>query len=255
LNLKNPKNLNEKIQWLKLFWKNELVVKCADKYEMRQYVIDNECEEILLDLYGVYNTVDEIDFGKLPKKLALKATHGCGYNIICDDKENLDIEKVRKQLRKWLKNDFSKENAEIHYSKIKPRIICEKFIESESGGFLYDYKIFCFNGKAELVLICTDRENGLKRYIVDMDWKPLKHLEKNFPVKEFPKRPECFDRIVYYAEKLSKPFPFVRMDFYEYEGKPILGEMTFTPVAGMITYFDENELEKLGNIIELPVGQ
>ena len=85
--LKNPKNFNEKMTKLKLTYKdNQLVSKCADKYEVREYVKSKGLGHILNELYFVCDDPDEINFEKLPDKFALKCTHGCGYNIICSDK-------------------------------------------------------------------------------------------------------------------------------------------------------------------------
>jgi hypothetical protein len=86
LNLTNPINFNEKIQWLKF---NELTgdiyTLCADKYKVRDYVTAKGCGEILNQLYGVYDVPQEIDYRALPNKFALKCNHGAGYNIICDN--------------------------------------------------------------------------------------------------------------------------------------------------------------------------
>ena len=49
LDLKHPKPLDEKIQWLKFntYYKNPLVTQCADKYAVREYVEKCGCGEIL----------------------------------------------------------------------------------------------------------------------------------------------------------------------------------------------------------------
>ena len=88
LRLKNPQTLDEKIQWLKLntYYKNPLVTQCADKYAVREYVKSCGCEEILNELYGVYDSVDEIPWNDLPDKFVLKWKFGCGENLIVFDK-------------------------------------------------------------------------------------------------------------------------------------------------------------------------
>ena len=37
-NLKNPKTFNEKINWLKLYYKNAELTKFVDKYNVRAYI-------------------------------------------------------------------------------------------------------------------------------------------------------------------------------------------------------------------------
>ena len=160
INLDNPKTFNEKVQWLKLYWQHPLVAKCADKYEVREFIQERNCDEILNPLYGVYDATSEIDWDKLPEKFVLKTTNGCGTNIICKDKGKLDKEEVFTKLNKWLKTDYSLRFAEIHYSKMTPRIICEKYIETEDGLLPNDYKVFCFNGKPKFILAINERETG-----------------------------------------------------------------------------------------------
>lgn len=259
LNLKNPKTFNEKLQWLKLYWEDPRVAKCADKYELREYAKICGLDRLLNEVYGVYKDVDEIDFDSLPNRFALKGTHGSGYNLICSDKRKLDIKNVKKIANKWLKSRYAYVAAEVHYDKIEPRLIIEKFIEGNNGKSISDYKIFCFNGKAKLTMVCEDRvENGrAKYYFYDNSWNILpynddskKILEKN--MKSHAEKPVSFDLMIEYAEMLSEPFPFVRVDFYEVDENPILGEMTFFPCGGIDSRLDSKVDEVLGDLIILP---
>lgn len=252
-NLSNPKEFNEKLMWLKLnnYNYNENVWKCADKYEMREYCINKGIDKTNFPkLIGVYENVNEINFAKLPEKFALKCTHGMGFNIICDDKSTFDIKKSKKQLEKWQNTKFGYESAEPHYTHIAPKIICEEFIENEKGEFPLDYKIYCFNGKPELVLVCFDRKKHYTTAFYDINWKRI-HLRDNESKKNIEK-PMCFDEMLNIAKKVSKEFPFVRVDFYEHNNKAILGELTFTPAACLGKYTKKTSVE-LGNKIKKEV--
>jgi hypothetical protein len=237
LNLTNPINFNEKIQWLKFNELNgDIYTLCADKYKVREYVIAKGCGEILNELYGVYDDPMDIDYRALPNKFALKCNHGAGYNIICDSKASLDIEKTNKQLSKWLKQDFSSHFIEPQYKKIDRKILCEKYIENERGGFPEDYKFYCFNGKPYAVMVCMEREKGTpKFYYFDMNWHPLPFEDtvELINTNSYPKMPEGFNNMKEYAVKLAADFKFVRADFYLLNGKVIFGELTFTPSAGL----------------------
>lgn len=259
LNLKNPKTFNEKIQWLKLYWQDERVAKCADKYDVRAYVKDCGLEHILNPIYGVYTNENDIDFEKLPNKFALKGTHGCGYNIICKDKRSLDLIEVRRICNKWLKSRYSYISAEIQYDKMKPKLIVEEYIDGIDGRSAIDYKIFCFNGKAHFTMVCEDRDKNqrAKFYFFDNNWNILEYnndskILKQQKVKESSEKPVSFDDMLKYAEELSKPFPFVRVDFYNVNGKAILGEMTFTPCGGIDSRLDKEVDLFMGNLIKLP---
>ena len=252
LNLSDPVEFNEKLQWLKLYNDNELLSTCADKYELHTYVKRVGDQRILNKIIAVYNNTDEIDWDQLPEKFALKCTHGCGYNIVTRNKAGLDKNKAFKKLNSWLKDKCGKNYLEPHYDRIKPRIILEEFIENKDGEFPLDYKIYCFNGTAKLVLVCSNRENQLKLDFYDLSWNKL-HIghEKDENQKGFVP-PICFDEMVKHSEILAKPFPFVRVDFYDKDGEPILGELTFTPAANMAKYYNDYGQKFLGDLLKFP---
>lgn len=246
LNLRNPTNFNEKIQWLKFNeYKGDIYTLCADKYKVREYIISKGCGEILNELYGVYDNPQAIDYDALPEKFALKCNHGAGYNIICDNKSSLDVEKTNKKLNEWLKQDFSSHFVEPQYKKIERKILCEKFIENESGGFPNDYKFYCFNGKPYAVMVCIGREKGTpKFYYFDMDWNPLPFEDTIELINDnqLPEMPEGFHKMKEYAFKLATDFKFVRADFYLLNGQVIFGELTFTPSAGLDVTLQEADV-------------
>jgi hypothetical protein len=232
-----------------------LVLKCADKYEVRDYVKKCSCEEILNELYGVYENVTEINWNQLPDKFVLKTTNACGTNILCKNKKKIGRDKTFKKLKKWMKIDYGKYFAEVHYSKMKPRIICEKYLETKKGFLPNDYKIYCFNGEPKVILVCLERDLSLKLIFLDLSWKRINiddPLHKLYHKGEIPLKPSCFNEMIKYSRRLSKPFPFVRIDFYDYKSKPLLGEMTFTPYGGILTYHNDKALEEMGSHVILP---
>lgn len=256
LNLKKPVTFNEKLMWLKLneYEHNELITQCADKYKVREYVKKCGCNEILNELIGVYDNVDDIDFEKLPDKFVLKCNHAAGYNIICKDKSKLDINKTKKQLKKWMKSNYWKYVAELQYKNIDKKIVCEKFLDSKDGNAIEDYKIYCFNGKPLFCMVCIERNLGKpKYYFMDRDWRLMRinpagiNAPDNFKID----KPACVEKMYMYAEKLSKPFKFVRTDFYDYNGKIIFGELTFTPAGCVDGNYVNCVQEKLGKMIQI----
>lgn len=256
LNLKEPKLFNEKLMWLKLneYSENELVRNCADKYKVREYVKKCGCEEILNELIGVYEKPEEINFDKLPQKFVLKCNHASGFNIICKDKNKLDKNKTIKQLKKWMKIDFWKYVAEIQYKGIEKKIICEKFLDSNDENAIKDYKIYCFNGKPYCCMVCVDRKFGkAKYYYFNKNWKLMRINEEGMeaPIGFTIEKPSSINKMYEYAEILSKPFKFVRVDFYEYNGKPVFGELTFSPAGNVDDNYTQEAHEELGKMISL----
>lgn len=232
LHLENPQTFNEKIQWYKLNYcpKNEMIIKCSDKFRIREYLAEKGLLEFQVPLIGNWESTDEIEWDKLPNRFAIKCNHGCAYNIICTDKEKLDISSATKKLDTWLKEDFGEFNAEIHYSKIKPCIVCEEFLDNDGLPFI-DYKIHCFNGEPKFVLICSDREANKTNYnYYDLEWNKLQYSTTK--TKEFA-RPKSFSKMIDISKKIAKDFPFVRVDFYDIKGKLMIGELTFVPAGGL----------------------
>lgn len=253
LNLSNPEDFHEKLQWLKLNWEQPLVAQCTDKYSVREYVVGRGCGDVLNELYGVYERTNDIPWELLPKKFALKCTHGCGYNIICDDKAKLSRLFSLVRLEWWMRSSYGHRYAEYHYLAIKPRIICERYIETAAGFLPIDYKIFCFNGRPHYVATATDRSTQIKWHFLDMEWKRIDIALPEHTQGDLPPRPVCWDRMVEVAVKLSQPFPFVRVDLYDDNGRVVFGEMTFTPAAGLMRgYYSETGLKYLGGLLRLP---
>lgn len=253
--LKNPKSFDEKLIWLMLYWRHPLKSRCADKFAMRSYVKEHGFGHILPELISGYDNCDAIDFVSLPERFVLKCTHGCGFNIICKDKSKLDIDKTKDKLVTWMKTDISKVNGEIHYTHITPRIICERFLDDSSGNIPVDYKVYCFGGKAHCTMVCQERSTNerAKFYFYNRGWDQKLNYNNTTLLSNIniPK-PKAYEQMIQAAEELSKPFPFVRMDFYLISGKVIIGEMTFTPNGCVDTGYTDFAQDKLGQLIELP---
>ncbi|MCS2331116.1 glycosyl transferase [Parabacteroides distasonis] len=240
----------KKICWLALYWQKPIVVKCADKYELREYVSSLGLMELMPQLYGVYTDVKGIEWNRFPKKFVIKCTHGCKYNIVCFNKDELDIHSADISLNKWLHSVYGTNTYEPHYSKMTPRIIAEEFIETSERGLPEDYKVYCFNGEPKCVLVCLNRESELVLEWYDLEWNVFDIGAKSNMRRA--NKPACLDQMIKYARILSKGFPFVRVDFYDSFGKPILGEMTFTPMYGMAKYYSKEGNLLLGSMLTLP---
>lgn len=254
INWKHPLDLNEKINWLKFNSDTSLWSEYADKYLVRNYVVEQGLQDILPTLYGVWDNAEDIEFDKLPAQYVLKTNHGCGTNIIVTNSSKLDRQKTIRHLNDYLKLKFGFDTAEPHYMKIKPRIIAEQYLKPKNGR-LCDYKLFMINQKLELILVVSDREGSSYRLSTyDENWsfvpERLDGTHKNDNVKSLP-RPASFTKMVKSAEILSRGFPQVRIDFYDIDGKLYFGEMTFTSQGGYMNYLSHKELLRMGQLINL----
>lgn len=253
LDLKKPKDLNEKINWLKVYKykKDPLVIQCADKYRVREYVKSCASEALLNELYGVYYKYNEVDIKDFPKRFVLKLNRGAGMNYICMDKSQVDEKKLKAMIKKWFRNECGERYGELHYRKARPCIICEKYLGDEDGNYPVDYKVYTFNGKVHMVELCLERKDNVRFLHVDANYNKLEY-NRTPEIEELPPKPACFEKIIEYAEILSKPFCHVRIDFYVYKGIPLLGEMTFTNSGGFDTYLNQHALDVMGDLLVLP---
>lgn len=235
LNIDNPMTLYDKIAYMSFRTNTSRWSELADKVRVRNFVEQCGYPEILPKLYGTYYSSSEIDYDKLPKAFVLKTNNASATNILVKDKDKLDKGKANHQLDKWLAIDYGYNTCQPHYSRMEPLILAEEFLvdTANSNRVLPDYKFYCVNGKPIYVIVYTDRKansHDMKRMIYDMNWELHQELLGRYAVagNEIEK-PVSFDKMVEIVGVLSEEFKFVRIDFYEVNGKPIFGEMTFTP--------------------------
>lgn len=256
----NPRNINEKIQWLICYSDTSEWTRLADKYKVREFVKERGLGHILTHLYGTWDDARKIDFDTLPEKFVLKCNHDSASTIIVDKTVGFDKEQIVSFYQKRLKQKFGYINCEPHYNKIHPLVIAEEYLEnqksSEDKKSLIDYKFWCFNGKVDSICVLYDRTtDSVKETVYDLDWnahaeyvEPNGHYKRDDTIIE---RPKTFAQMLEVAKILSKGFPEVRVDLYEVDGQIFFGEMTFTSNRGRMHYV-ESYLNRLGQYVMLP---
>jgi len=269
LNIKNPRDYNEKLEWLKLYSDISLWTNCADKYNVRDYIIQCGLGHILVDLYGVWRDANDMEFNKLPDRFVLKSTHGFGKTILVKDKSQLDIDKTKNQLNDWLKVRYGLVTFEPHAWKINRQIIAEELLydnyNASLSSSLIDYKFWCIHGEPQVIVAMANRENTVigtnekscnlkfQYFAYDLNWnfRPeihgSRHTRDNNAVLP---RPQCLNEMIEICRILSKPFATVRVDLYEVNNKVYFGELTFTP-GGSRNYFTPEFFRELGEKIDL----
>lgn len=256
LNLKNPKTFNEKLQWLKLYDYKPEYDNLVDKYEVKKYISEKIGSEYVVPTYGVWNSVDEIDWNSLPNQFVIKTTHGSGGHdvFICRDKSIFDIEDCKAKLRLSMSQNTYWFGRERPYKNLKPRIMAEELLVAKCGD-IEDYKVHSFNGIPEFLLVCRDRysELGLTEDFFTDKWEHLDVKRPTHPNASVNiSRPKELDEMLELAERLSKGIPFVRSDFYVAASKVYFGELTFYPASGFVPFEPEEWDEKWGKLITLP---
>ena len=255
LNLKNPQNFTEKLQWLKLYDRNPLYTTMVDKYAVKKWAAEKIGDRYIIPTLGVWDKFEDIDFDKLPSQFVLKTTHDSGGVVICRDKKKFDKQAACVKLTKSLEYNYYYHGREWPYKNVKPRIIAEKYMIDEKTRELRDYKFFCFNGKPQFLFIATDRASKTEETkfdFYDLKFNHLPFTNGHPNSKKHIDKPQTFNEMIRLASILSKDIPHVRVDFYEIEGKLYLGELTFSHWNGFMP-FQPPEWDKIiGDWLILP---
>lgn len=255
LNLNNPVAFNEKLQWLKLYDRKPLYTKMVDKYQAKQYIADYIGKQYIIPTLGVWDTFDDIDFDRLPNRFVLKCTHDSGGLVICKDKAYFDKEAARRKMEACLKKNYYFRGREWPYKDVPRKIIAEQYMTDDSGTEPRDYKFFCFNGSPKMILVCSERfsETGLKEDFFDPDWNRLPIKRPRHPNNGAEmEKPLLLDKMLLLAQALADGIPFVRIDFYNVNGKVYFGEITFFPASGFEPFEPEKWDSTLGSWLTLP---
>ena len=246
LNLTNPSTYNEKLQWLKLHDRNPQYTNWVDKYEVKRYISKKIGEQYLIPTIGVWNSVDDIDFDRLPEQFVLKCTHDSGSTIVCKNKEMIDSDEWKKFISSRLKNNAYYSSREWPYKNVKPRIIAEQYMEDESGYELKDYKVLCFEGKPRLIEVHKGRKTrNHSQDFYDLEWNLTPITNEGLPNSSPTiQRPSVLEEMINLSTILAEGIHHIRVDWYVVNEKLYFGELTFFDGAGF-SRFDKIEHDRL----------
>lgn len=260
-NLKNPKDLNEKILWLKLYSDTSIWTLLADKYEVRKYIKSLGLEEYLVKLYGHWYNVDDINFNSLPEDVIFKANNGDGKgtNLIVRNVHSSNLEHLKKIFKGWLNDKHVGDlGAEPQYRGMRPCIIAEEVLPIRSGETsLIDYKIWCINGNPLYIRAYSNRNKdggGAQVMTYDTSWKACPQYNNetdNYKKASLLPKPKNLNRMLEIAAMLSRDFPILRVDLYNIDGKIYFGELTFTSNGGMMNSVTKEFLQDLGEMADI----
>lgn len=256
LDLTNPVTFNQKIQWLKINDATPQKSQLTDKFLVRSWVSSLIGKDYLIPLLGAWESPSDIPFNKLKPPFVLKMNESSGHNLLIKKQSDLNINTAKEMIAGWFSSNYAlTAGYELHYEKIKPRIIAEEYLYEGPDG-LTDYRFFCFDGKPYAIWV--DVGSGTKKHrrdVYNLNWE-LQPLLVNYDnLTEHKKRPEKLNEMIAIAEKLSQGFSHVRVDLYYIQNRIYFGEMTFTSQSG-IGKWDPPEYNLIyGQQIKLPIAE
>jgi len=249
-----PKDLSEKISWLKLHDRSPLHTRCADKIRVREYVAARIGTELLVPTLLVTHDPDEIGPETiLRERFVIKTNHDQGGVLICSDRAAFDWCAAKEMIKKRLKINKYEEFREYQYKKIRPGVIVEEYIDGENGTFAPEVKINCFHGEPKFIQVVLDRFGSCRQvFYYNPDWERITMRGRTAPFDGEVPRPSSLERMLRDAAVLAEPFLFCRVDLLLGAGdRPWFGEITFHPAAGLVRY-NPPEIERaFGDMIDL----
>lgn len=256
LNLDNPKTFNEKLQWLKLNDRHPEYTKMVDKATAKDYVASVVGDKFIIPTYGVWNNVEDIEWGKLPNKFVVKSTGDSGGVVVCKDKNKFDIAAATSKLKKLGSRKYYNQNREYPYRDVPHRYIAEALLENGKDTDIPDYKIFCFNGVPYYIQVDVDRSVHHCRNIYDTNWN-LQDLQIEFPniTDRIIEKPQNLETMLELAKMLSQDKVHVRVDLYNIDGNIYFGELTFFHGSGIEKFKPIEWDYKFGELLHLPIDK
>ena len=255
----NPRTLNEKLNWMKLNYRNPLQKIAADKFAVREHVKARAGGEYLIPLIRAYDRAEDIRLAELPAAFVLKVNHGSGQNWIVRNKAQEDERRIRREFHKWMRTSHYAASREWPYKGMQPMIVAEELLLDEAGRIPSDFKLHCIGGKVATVQVDLDRETAHRRNFYDLDWKLQPFIwtewagdKPAWPNGRAVERPAGLAEMVQVAESLAVDFPYARIDLFACRGKVYFGEITFYHGGGFERFAPPEYDRKLGARLVLP---
>lgn len=232
-NLINPKTFSEKLQKYKVFFHDQRMVDYQDKVLVKSIVEAKLGKEFVIPLIWHGEHLPPRNQRNWPAPYVIKANHGCGWNIFVMDPATADWDQIEEKCQQWMNQRYGYYVGEWLYSRINPQLLVEPFV-SDNTKLPNDYKFWVFNGKVEYIQVITGRRTeDFCQAMYNIRWERQPCVAcAVLNAKHELERPASLNTMIAAAEKLAEDLPFIRVDFYEVDKKPLFGEVTFYPASG-----------------------
>lgn len=221
--LSDPMLFTELIQHRKLYDRDPRLPRLADKVAAKEWVAGVLGRDWVIPTLWHGPALGELP--DWPTPFVVKSRHGCNQRDFVRSPEH-DWARLRRRARGWVRRRYGWWLGEWLYAGIERGLLVEPFV-GRGGVLPVDYKVFVFGGRAAFVQVHLERETAHRWVVLDRDWR------RRTPGPDAPARPDSLPEMLAAAERLGRDFDFVRVDFYEVDGRPTFGEMTFYPGSGL----------------------
>ena len=241
VNLENPQNLIDRINWCKIYDKDERKPIWADKISAHLELSLSSLKDIVISPAYIFRTnkFTKESFDTIPDgKWFFRCNHGSGWNMRFEKKKGNDPTYLISKLNEWLSLNYAYIGGyEWQYENINRGIIVQPDL-----GQLLDWQFWCENGEIKYIQLSRKLGKNLEEFIcfthsscenTDMylGIKPMRF-------KLLSKEKETYKKMKPIIEQLASDYKFVRVDLYSINDKVKFSELTFSPCSGNLISHD-----------------
>ena len=230
--LANPRCFTEWVQWRKLYDRDPELARLTDKAHSKRLAAAALGDAMVIPT--LWEGVDLPRDPPWPMPFIVKANHGCNQFIVVRDLAG--YARARRKAPAWLRRAYGGWLDEWHYRAARRSLIVELYVGGPDALPL-DYKVYVFGGRAVMIQLHEGRGQTHRWSQFDLNWRPLSTAASAAPA------PASLPAMVAAAERLGKQNDFLRVDFYEIDGRPLFGEFCLYPGSGLDP-FDPVELDQ-----------
>jgi len=230
----NPRTMNEKYFWRKIFDRSPEFTEISDKLRIRDWLAENQ---VNIDSPPVIWT--GTDPARIPEELlasgiVVKANHGSGTNVILrvapTDRKAFD-----RRMRRYLRKPQGRKRLEWAYFGISRKIMVERLVPNVSTEF----KVYTFGDRIERLVIIYDRFSA---EVADV-WLPNGQggwalFEGAAAVAKRANRPlpENTEAALQISRQIGGHFDHMRVDLISDGRKLWFSELTIYNMAGYLPF-------------------
>ena len=239
VNLENPQTLVDRINWCKIYDKDERKPLWADKILAYQTLSQSSLKDIVISPAYIFITdkFTKESYDTLPDgKWFFRCNHGSGWNMRFEKKKGNDPTYLISKLNEWLSLNYAYIGGyEWQYENINRGIIVQPDL-----GQLLDWQFWCENGEIKYIQLSRKLGKNLEEFICFTD-SSYENTDmyigvKPMRIKLLSKEKETYKKMKPIVEQLASDFKFVRVDLYSINGQVKFGETTFSPCSGKIPF-------------------
>jgi hypothetical protein len=248
--LRAPRRFSEKMQHMKLCARDPLMPTIVDKICVKDFVGKALGEEWLIPTIWHGEDVTEAVLGAVAKPAVMKPNHSSAHVRFLT--AETDLSEAVRAAKEWLTYDHHVLHREWAYGQIKRQILIEPFIAH--GGSLNDYKFWVFDGAVRFIQVDLERFHRHRRQFYSPQWERLDFTLKYPSAPDDIPAPKHLSRMITAAETLAAGFRFLRVDLYDTPDKPLFGELTLAPEAGLCRFSPDRVDLELGEAWSYPAA-